>query len=101
MALYDDLPLNTPTKISEDVNAEIWATRTPNGGTVETRAKPNTDLSRSQQIEALAASAIAANTTYLAIGSPSNAQVVAQVRLLTREVSALIRLRLGRFDGVD
>ena len=53
------------------------------------------------------------NTTYLAIGSPSNAQVVAQVRALTQQNNALvaqvtaltqqnnklIRLALSQFDA--
>lgn len=45
-----------------------------------------------------AVNAIAANATFMAIGSPSNAQVVAQVRLLTRECNALIRLALNIID---
>lgn len=39
-----------------------------------------------------AANALTANATFQAIGSPTNAQVLAQVRLLTRQVNALIRL---------
>lgn len=38
MALYDGLPLNTPTKVGGDGSTfEVWATRTQNGGTVENR----------------------------------------------------------------
>lgn len=43
--------------------------------------------------------AITANSTYLAIGSPSNAQVLAQVRSLTQQTNALIRLFLQQLDS--
>ncbi len=46
-------------------------------------------------LKAKAVTALAANATYLAIVSPTNAQVVAQVRALTKEVNALIRLADG------
>lgn len=52
-------------------------------------------------IRANAATAIAANATYLAIGSPSAAQVAAQVTRLTRECSGVIRLLLGVFDSTS
>lgn len=48
-----------------------------------------------------AVNALAANDTYQAIASPSNAQVVAQVDLLTRECSGLIRLLLNRLDTTN
>ena len=55
-----------------------------------------------------ASNAIAANVTYLAIASPSNAQVAAQVRALTRQTNALMRLVAGMYgqhgqlaDGAD
>lgn len=41
---------------------------------------------------AKAANALTNNTTYLAIGAPTNAQVVAQVNALTLQVDALIRV---------
>lgn len=46
-----------------------------------------------------AGNALAANTTYLGIASPTNAQVVAQVRLLTQGNTALIRLVINQLDA--
>lgn len=52
-------------------------------------------------IQSRAESALENNRTFLAITSPTNAQIVAQVKALTRQNNALIRLALGRFDAID
>lgn len=61
-------------------------------------AIPVTDLNRATLIQR-AQAALDANATFLAIGSPTNPQVVAQVQTLTKECSALIRLALGLLDS--
>ena len=51
-------------------------------------------------IAAKAEHALTANATFLALASPTTAQAVAQVRTLTRECNALIRLLLSTvIDG--
>lgn len=46
-------------------------------------------------------SALTTNTEFLALTAPTNAQVVAQLKALTRQVSALTRLVTDRLDSLD
>jgi hypothetical protein len=48
-----------------------------------------------------ATTALADNRTFLAIASPTNAQTLAQVKALTRQINGLVRLILDRLDGTD
>lgn len=45
---------------------------------------------------AKAQAALASNATFLALAAPTQAQAVAQVQALTRQVNALVKLALGR-----
>lgn len=63
-----------------------------------------TDLDNSQSangatLKQRAQTALTANTTFLALASPTNAQTLAQVQLLTKECNGLIRLALGLLDS--
>lgn len=48
-----------------------------------------------------AAQALTVNATFLALAAPTNAQVVAQVKALTRECNALLRMMLNALDDVS
>lgn len=52
-------------------------------------------------LRAKAADALALNADFLALNSPTSAQVRDQVRLLTRECNALIRLVVNRLESSD
>ena len=57
------------------------------------------DSATQQTIRNAAANALSNNAAYLALANPNNAQVVAQVSALTRQVDGLIRLAVGNFAG--
>lgn len=58
-------------------------------------------IANRDSVFAKARTALTANATFLAIASPSAAQVAAQVKLLTRESNGLIRSLLNQFDDVS
>jgi hypothetical protein len=64
--------------------------------TILTPTEANRDAIRDR-----ARSALATNATFLAITSPTNAQNATQIKALTRECSALIRLLLSLTDTTD
>ncbi len=52
-------------------------------------------------LQAKAANALAGNAAFVALASPSNAQTLAQVKALTRQMDALIRLTLNQLDDIS
>lgn len=73
---------------------------TYNNGTktgTETIATPEVD--NADNLRSKAVAALTANATYLAVATPTNAQVAAQVQALTRECSGVIRMLLGLLDS--
>jgi hypothetical protein len=59
-----------------------------------------TDLNRTSLLAA-AGNAIGGNITALNVASPTNAQVIAQVKALTRQNNVLIRVICGLLDSTD
>lgn len=54
-----------------------------------------------EAIRVKAQQALAGNQTFLALASPTNAQTLAQVKSLTRQMNALIRLQLQQLDDIS
>jgi hypothetical protein len=54
-----------------------------------------------QQIQDRALAAYQANQAFLALASPTNAQVLAQVKVLSKECNGLLRLVFGMNDSAD
>ena len=52
-------------------------------------------------IKGQATAALDTDRAYLALANPSNAQMAAQLKELTRQNIGLIRLVLGQLDGTD
>jgi hypothetical protein len=85
----------------------------PDGSTVETivyddgsrsvqfTPGPGTPAANQQALQSRAQAALAANATFLGLASPTNAQTLAQVKTLTKECNALIRLLLGALDDIS
>lgn len=76
-------------------------TMTDSAGNSQTITTPGagTAAANQQNITAKAQAALVNNVTFLAIGSPTQAQAITQVQALTRQVDALIRMVLNQFDA--
>ena len=95
-----DTALTTFDRSVELVNGEPTEVWTERNKTTEELADDTYESNRSS-IETKALAALTANNDYLAIASPSNAEVLAQVRVITRECNGLIRLVLNQLDSDD
>ena len=64
-------------------------------------AAARTAITNAATIRTQAQTAMAGNKIFLALASPTTAQTLAQVKALTRQNQALIRLALKMLDEVD
>lgn len=95
----------TETARPDDTATEFYTVSVDLVGGVPTQVwvadpKPVEQVNR-ETIEAQAVTALTANTAYLAVNNPSQAQAIAQVEALTRQVNKLIRLVLNRLDDTE
>ncbi len=88
------------TLVSDDGSVRVWDVTDDAGNLIghDIEPIPTPEQVREVQLRSRAATALNTNRAFLALGSPSNAQVLAQVKALTRQVSALIRLELQALD---
>lgn len=90
--------LHFPTLTEADRSAvePVVAAHVPDPTWTATPAEAN-----ARTLREAAASALAANRTFLALSSPTQTEVRTQVQSLTRQNTALIRLLLGMFDATN
>lgn len=75
-------------------------TRDGDGNVLVTTPLPP-DRVNARSLGAKIDTALANNRDFLALASPTNAQTLAQVRALTRQMNALARLAAGKLDTTD
>ncbi|MBA2952104.1 hypothetical protein GON03_18995 [Nocardioides sp. MAH-18] len=71
-----------------------------NAAADERAAKAEAEANRATLADQVHA-ALTGNRAFLALTSPTNAQVIAQVRALTRQMNTLIRLTVNDLSGTD
>lgn len=67
----------------------------------DARAETARQARNGEQLRAAAADALAGNRAFLALTSPTQAQTLAQVKAITRQINALARLVLNDLTGTD
>lgn len=89
--------------INDDGTTRVWKHTDVSGNVVGSSVERYVLDTATQNAETLRTrlrQALATNATYLALGTPTNAQNLAQIRALTRECSALIRSALAELDDI-
>lgn len=90
---FDGLPLDTPTVIVDNADIQLIATRTKNGGTVQTVPKPGgpTDLAQQRDARIVAAVAFLNNAGTAAAGVTVTAgNVVAVVQTIVNDLATAL-----------
>lgn len=90
--------------VDEDDSGTFYEMRDDDGVTVlhrQFQPKLGPEETIAVSLRSKAHAAIAANNTFLALAAPSLAQQGTQIKLLTRECNALIRLLINQLDADD
>jgi len=90
----DDTATTTYDRSIDGTYTVVWTERP---WTADEQAARAATVNRATLVDE-AAAALTANAKFLALTSPTNAQTLAQVKALTRENTAIIRLLLNRLD---
>jgi hypothetical protein len=98
-------PADTPTTTTD--RSVVWSLSGPTElWTSRAKTQAELDAERDQAngvtIRSQADAALTANRTFLAIATPTNVQLSAQVRALTQQMNGVIRVAvLGKLDGTN
>lgn len=97
--LASGVSTNRETILYMLIEADVSGAIAPNQNPANAQLNSNTNTANLATILQQAATALTNNTTYLGIASPTNAQVVAQVAALTRQMDGVIRVLVQNFAG--
>lgn len=86
--------------VTNGVPTETWTARTKSAAQQASELASATASANGVTLRDRATTALTDNATFLAIGTLTNAQVVAQVRSLTRQVNALARLSMNSLSEI-
>ena len=96
-------PSDTATTTSDlsyalvnDAPTQVWTVRLKTQDELDI----DTATSNRSQLQSKAEQALSINVTYLSLTTPTTAQNTAQIKALTRQVSAVIRLLLQKLDNL-
>ena len=98
---FDD---DTRTVTTYDTSGQVTGTRdytAEENEAADVRVAAEVAEANQSTIESRALLALTVNDTYLALPSPTQADAIAQVDVLTKECSGLIRLLLRKLDTAD
>lgn len=93
--------------LHEDTDVILWVEEIGSPGDPDyfyrqrREVKPGSRTANRETIRADALGALAANRNFVSLTTPTNAQVLAQTKALSRQVNGIIRVLLDQLEGTD